>query len=36
MFIPYKDKIDVVHVSIKTDFKIEYDGEFNKDIGIEL
>ena len=34
MFSPYKDKIDEVHASPQSDFKIEYDGELNKYIGI--
>ena len=36
MFSPYKDKIEVVYASLKTDLKIEDYGEPEKFLGIEL
>ena len=36
MFTTSKNKIDDVYDFLQADFKIEYDGELNKYLGIEL
>ena len=35
-FISYKGKIDEIYASIQAYLKIEYDGEINKYLGIEM
>ena len=36
MFSPSKDKIDDIYAYIQAYFKIEYNGEINKYLGIDL
>ena len=36
MFTPLKDRIDELYASLQVYFKIEYDGELNKYLGIDL